>query len=88
LVIILGFILKIDLQEWVICILLIGAVIGAELMNTAIETTVDMYTREKNELAKKAKDVSAGAVLIIAISSAIIGCMIFIPKLVHLLWLN
>ena len=84
-VIVLGFLLKISFFEWVICVILIGAVIGAELMNTAIETVVDMYTREKNELAKKAKDVSAGAVLVIAITSAIIGGVIFIPKMLSLL---
>ena len=49
-------------------------------MNTAIETVVDMYTREKNPLAKKAKDIAAGSVLITAIMSAVVGGIIFIPK--------
>lgn len=80
-VIILGFIFKISITEWLICVLLIGSVISAELMNTAIETVVDMYTRERNSFAEKAKDISAGAVLVIAIASAIIGCIIFIPKI-------
>lgn len=80
-VIILGIIFKISVNEWIICLLLIGIVISSELMNTAIETVVDMYTREKNNMAEKAKDISAGAVLITAIISAIIGCIIFIPKI-------
>ena len=81
LVIIAGIILKISKIEWIICIILFGIVIGAEMFNTAIEQTVDIAMPEKNEKAKIAKDVSAGAVLIVAISSAIIGLIIFIPKL-------
>ena len=54
-------------------------------MNTAIETVVDMFTREKNELAGKAKDISAGAVLILAIASAIVGGIIFIPKIIEII---
>ena len=52
-----------------------------ELINTAIETTVDLITKEKNEKAKIAKDVAAGAVLVSAIASAIIGVIIFVPKI-------
>ena len=83
LVIILAIILEISIAEWIVCILLIGCVISAELMNTAIETVVDMYTREKNSLAEKAKDVAAGSVLVLAIVSAIIGAIIFIPKIIE-----
>ena len=52
----------------------------AELFNTALETVVNLVSPEKNELARKAKDISAGAVLIVAIFSAIIGLIIFLPK--------
>lgn len=82
LVIIFGIILKISQIEWVICIILFGFVISLELINTAIENTVDLITAEKNPRAKIAKDVSAGAVLIAAITSAIIGLIIFIPKVI------
>ena len=81
LVILAGIILKISKSEWIVCIILFGLVITAELFNTAIETTIDMITTEKNEKAKIAKDVAAGAVLVTAIASAIIGLMIFIPKI-------
>ena len=81
LVIIAGFYFKISIQEWITCIILFGLVISLELVNTAIETTVDIAMPEKNEKAKIAKDVSAGAVLVAAIVSAIIGLMIFIPKI-------
>lgn len=85
LVIIFGIIFKINITEWCICIILFGLVISLELVNTAIEIVVDMITLEKNEKAKKAKDISASAVLISSISSAIIGLIIFIPKLLTLL---
>lgn len=81
LVILCGFIFKISKLEWIICIILFSAVISGELFNTAIETVVDIAMPEKNDKAKIAKDVSAAGVLIIAISSAIIGLIIFIPKI-------
>ena len=81
LVIIFGVILKISKIEWIICIILFGLVISMELINTAIENTVDLITKEKNEKAKIAKDVAAGAVLVSAIASAIIGLIIFVPKI-------
>ena len=80
LVIIFGLILKISKTEWFICIILFGLVISMELINSAIEKTVDLITKEKNEQAKIIKDTSAGAVLVTAIVAAIIGLMIFIPK--------
>ena len=84
LVIISGFIFKISITEWTICIVLFGLVITAELINTAIETTVDIVMPEKNEKAKLAKDIVAGAVLVSAIASAIIGIIIFLPKILNI----
>ena len=82
LVIIAGIVLKINTQEWIICIILFGLVISLELVNSAIEATVDIAIPEINEKAKVAKDVAAGAVLVSAIASAIIGLIIFIPKVI------
>ena len=82
LVIIMGIILKISKIEWIICMILFGFVISLELVNTAIENVVDLVTMEQNPKAKIAKDVSAAAVLIAAITSAIIGLIIFIPKFI------
>lgn len=84
-VIIFGIMLKISKIEWIICIILFGLVISMELINTSIENTVDLITKEKNEQAKIAKDVAAGAVLVSAIASAIIGLIIFIPKIMAIL---
>ena len=81
LVIVLGTVLKINKQEWITCIICFSLVIGGELFNTSIETVVDIVMPTKNEKAKLAKDISAGAVLVLTIGSAIIGLLIFIPKL-------
>lgn len=87
LVILAGIYFKISVTDWIICIILFGFVISLEMVNTAIETTVDIAMPEFNEKAKIAKDVSAGTVLISAITSAIIGLMIFIPKIImNFLW--
>ena len=85
LVIIAGIVLKISKIEWIICIILFGLVIGGEMFNSAIETVVDIAMPDINPKAKFAKDAAAGAVLIFAIASAIIGFMIFGPKLIALL---
>lgn len=77
-----GFVFKISQIEWIICIILFSLVISGELFNTAIERIVDVIMPEKNEKAKAIKDISAGAVLILAIGAAIIGLMIFIPKII------
>ena len=84
-VIICGVIFKISLLEWLICISLFALVISAELFNTAIEITVDLAMPKINPKAKLAKDISAGAVLVTAFLSAIIGLIIFIPKLIALI---
>lgn len=82
-VIILGIIYKLSVKEWMICIISISMVISAELFNTAIETVVDMISPEKNEKAKLAKDISAAAVLTLAVGAMIIGAIIFIPKIME-----
>ena len=81
LVIISGIILKINKYEWMICIICFAIVISGELFNTAIETVVDMVMPYKNEKAKLAKDIAAGAVLVLAIGAAICGLIIFVPKI-------
>lgn len=85
LVIIFGILLKISLNEWLVCIMLFCMVIGSEMINTAVENVVNLAMPTKNEVAKNAKDISAGAVLVFAIGSAIIGLIIFIPKIINIL---
>lgn len=76
-----SFAVKISFFEWMVCLVSIGLMLSAELFNTAIEYFVDMYTREKNEMAGKIKDISAGAVLILSLNIAIVGIIIFLPKI-------
>ena len=80
-----GIWLQISKTEWMICFILFGLILALELMNTAVEATVDLCTEDRRPLAKKAKDAAAGAVLIAAIFAAVIGLMIFIPRLLGVL---
>lgn len=82
---ILSYILKIDKIEFIIVLTMICLVLTAEIINTAIERAVDLVTKEYHELARIAKDVSAGSVLVTSIFSLIIGIIIFIPKIITLL---
>ena len=81
-VIICGIILKLTKLEWIIIIILIGLVLMAEFFNTAIEYVVDLASPNIHPLAAAAKDTASSGVLIIAISSAIVGLIIFIPKII------
>jgi diacylglycerol kinase len=69
--------------EWIVLILTISAVIGAELFNTALECLVDLISPEVHPLAKKAKDAAAAAVLISSVSAALVGIFLFVPKILH-----
>lgn len=79
-VIVAGIMTGLSITEWLVIILIMALVIGAEMINTAIERVVDLATTEIHPLAKDAKDVAAGAVLVFAVSSVIIGLLIFLPK--------
>lgn len=75
---------KVTLFEWLILILAIGSVIGAEVVNTAIEIMVDLAHPKFHPLAGMAKDVAAGAVLVSVIQAIVIGMIIFWSPLFHL----
>jgi diacylglycerol kinase (ATP) len=81
LVIISGFLFDISTTEWILCLICFGLVIGMEMMNSAIENVVDLASPELHPLAAKAKDVAAGGVLVCALTAAIAGLMIFVPKI-------
>ena len=83
LVIILGLVLKISKTDWITIIILIGLVITVELTNTAIEAVVDGLTSQEHPAAKIAKDISAGAVLVAAITAAVVGIIIFLPYITN-----
>jgi undecaprenol kinase len=70
--------------EWLFILVAIGGMFALELVNTAIERLVDLVTAEYHPLAKQAKDLAAGAVLVYAILSVGIGMVIFLPYLLKL----
>lgn len=84
LVVLMGLYFRISVYEWMACVLCIGLVFSSEMFNTAIETVVDLISPNVHPLAGKTKDIAAGAVLITAICSVIIGILIFLPKVLNL----
>lgn len=76
-----GFYFQITRAEWAVIIFIIGLVLIAEMINTSIEAVVDLHTEQYHDLAKIAKDVSAGMVLITAVMAIITGVLIFLPHL-------
>lgn len=80
-----GWFFSISTTEWCLIIFAFAAVFAAEAFNTAIEFIVDLVSPDYHPLAGKAKDVAAAAVLLTAIGSAIIGMIIFIPKVLTFL---
>lgn len=78
-VIFLGWFFLISVLEWIILLLLMGLVISLELTNTAIEAMVDYLIPNIHPVAKKVKDIAAGAVLIASITALLIGILIFLP---------
>ena len=82
---ILGFLLEIDASSWLAIALCIFGVFAAELINTSIESVVDMVSPQWSELAKRAKDCAAGAVCVSAFGSVVIAAIVFIPRLLSLL---
>ena len=82
LILILGSILQLDNNSYLILLLTIFSVLILEILNTSIESLVDLVVKKKfSNLAKIAKDCSAGAVLLASINSVIIALYLFIPKI-------
>ena len=79
-----GFHFRIDRWEWAWLIVAIGLVLAAEAMNTAVEVLADTLAPDFNPGIGRAKDVAAGAVLILAVTAALIGILVFLPHLLSL----
>ncbi len=75
--VVMGLILQIDLISWAIVLLCCGCVLAAELMNTAVETIVDLVSPEYHPLAGHAKDVAAAAVYVLSFLVALVGIFVF-----------
>lgn len=80
----LGYFLEISSIEAIIIIICIALVMASEMINTAIEATVDLVTLKENDLAKIAKDTASSATLILSFMSLIIGLIIFVPRIIEL----
>jgi diacylglycerol kinase (ATP) len=78
LVLLLGMFCRFTEVKMVALLIVMSTVLVAEMFNTAVETTVDMITQSYHPLAKLAKDIAAGAVLMTAITAAIVGAVLFI----------
>lgn len=86
LVIVGGIYLNISSTEWLFLLLLIGLIMGIELLNTSIEATIDLISPNIHPLAKVAKDTASAAVFILSLVAVIGGLAIFLPKLIVLLF--
>ena len=80
----LGAWLGLSVCEWSAVVICCALVMSLECLNTAIEAAVDLASPDIHPLAKKAKDCAAGAVLLVAIGSAVVGCIVFGPRLLRL----
>jgi undecaprenol kinase/diacylglycerol kinase (ATP) len=84
LVIIAGLFFSLAATEWMILLLCFAVVLSFEIINSAIEKLCDLVCPEFNLTIKKVKDMSASAVLLSAIITFFIGCIIFLPKIIGL----
>jgi diacylglycerol kinase (ATP) len=73
-----GLVVQLDALSWAIVLLCCGVVISAELVNTAIETTIDLVSPEFHPLAGRAKDIAAAAVWVLATIVAMVGIIVFV----------
>ena len=80
-----AFAFKISPMEWVVILLCIGLVLALEMVNSAIEKLCDLIHKDFHPVIKIVKDISAAGVLWASIISTVIGCIIFIPKIIELL---
>ncbi len=81
-VIAIGFAVNITVREWLIIIFCMALVVIMEMINTAIEKLCDIVYKDIHPAIKMVKDIAAGAVLVAASCSLIIGGIIFIPKVI------
>jgi len=80
-----GFLLNISPTEWIFVLSAGFFVLGAEVANTSVERLVDLIEPKRNINCKLVKDITAGLVMIVCIYAAIVGGIVFIPKLIALL---
>ncbi|HUX83916.1 MAG TPA: diacylglycerol kinase family protein [Chitinophagaceae bacterium] len=82
-VILLGFLVRLHSGQWTLVILSIGLVLTAEAFNTCVEKLCDLVHPGPDDRVRFIKDVSAGAVLLASVVAAIVGAIIFLPRIFH-----
>ena len=80
-----GFFFRISTIEWMLLLLCIALVLGLEMINSVIEKLADHVHPQIHPQIKWVKDAAAGAVLLAAVVSAVVGCIIFLPKLLEMI---
>ena len=85
LVVIAGFLFHISLVEWMLSIFAMGLVLSAETFNSAIEQLTNLTHPDIHPTPGRIKDLAAGATLLTAITAALIGLLIFVPKIMAIL---
>jgi diacylglycerol kinase len=80
--VLMGIYFSISKYEWLVLAFTVNTVLVAEMVNTSIESIVDLITLERRQDAKVAKDVAAGMVLVSAVMSVVVACFLFLPKIV------
>ncbi|WP_053219133.1 diacylglycerol kinase family protein [Virgibacillus senegalensis] len=83
-VLLMGVFFQLATMEWIILVFVIGLVIAMEMINTAVERLLDYLAPEFHPQAGVIKDIAAGSVLAAAVAAAIIGAIIFLPRIVQL----
>lgn len=80
-----GFLFRISPMEWIAVVIVIGMVLSAEILNSSLERTADFVKAERDDRKRDIKDLGAAAVLVCAIAAALVGTIIFLPKIVAVL---
>lgn len=80
----LAYILNFTYLEWAVLVVIVSLVVLMELVNTIVEKVIDIVSPQKSERARLIKDISAAIVLITAITSVLVGLLLFLPKILQL----
>ena len=81
-----GIFFGLSATEWCLVVICIGGMIMGEAFNTALERLADRVSMERHPLIGAAKDIAAGGVLVMAVAAAVVGVIIFLPKILNLIY--
>jgi diacylglycerol kinase len=80
-----GFFLSLSALEWCVLIILVAVVLAAEMLNGAIESAIDLACPGHDERARLAKDVAAGAVLLLSAAAAVVGILLYSQAIIRMI---